>query len=85
MKVKKIPDLSSWKKVGTMKTPLGREFLLYESPDESRIAQVNPNLVIQMIIKDGEAVYINPDIVDKLSRMRFLQNYLKKISEKPEL
>jgi len=85
MNVKKIPDLSSWKKVGTMKTPLGREFLLYESPDESRIAQVNPNLVIQMIIKDGEAVYINPDMVDKLSRMRFLQKYLKKMSEKPEL
>jgi hypothetical protein len=85
MKVKKIPDFTSWKKIGTMKTPLGREFLLYESPDESRIAQVNPDLVIQMIIEDGEAIYINPDIVDKLGRMRFLQNYLKKMSEKPEL
>ena len=85
MKVKKIPNLSNWKKVGTMKTPMGREFLLFESPDESKIAQVNPDLVIQMIIEDGEAVYINPDIVDKLSRMKFLQNYLKELYKRPEL
>ena len=68
-----------------MKTPMGREFLLFESPDESKIAQVNPDLVIQMIIEDGEAVYINPDIVDKLSRMKFLQNYLKELYKRPEL
>jgi hypothetical protein len=85
MKVKKISDLSSWKNVGTMKTPMGREFLLFESPDESKIAQVNSDLVIQMIIEDGEAVYINPDIVNKLSRMRFLQNYLKDLYKRPEL
>ena len=68
-----------------MKTPMGREFLLFESPDESKIAQVNPDLVIQMIIEDGEAVYINPDIVDKLSRMKFLQNYLKELYKRPAL
>ena len=68
-----------------MKTPMGREFLLFESPDESKIAQVNPDLVIQMIIEDGEAIYINPEIVDKLSRMRFLQNYLKDLYKRPEL
>lgn len=85
MKIRKTPDLSSWKKLGTMTTGLGKEFHLYESPDGKRVAQVGEELMIHMIIEDGKPVYLNPKTTGSLKRMAELQKHLKESSKRPEL
>ncbi len=85
MTLKKTPDLSTWKKLGTMTTSLGKEFHLYESPDGKRVAQVDDELVIHMIIENGKPTYLNPKTTGSLKRMAELQKHLKESSKRPEL
>ncbi|NIN66464.1 MAG: hypothetical protein GTO63_17585, partial [Anaerolineae bacterium] len=51
--MEKIPDLGSWSKIGEMKSSLGTVYDLYESPDQRKVAQVDKNLVIYLIMEDG--------------------------------
>jgi hypothetical protein len=63
-----------------MKTALGKEFTLYESPDGKRVAQVNEDMLIHMIIVDGKPVYMNRKVADALKRVAEVRSYLKKAS-----
>ena len=85
MRIRKTPDLSCWNKLGTMTTGLGKKFHLYESPDGKRVAQVDDDLMIHMIIEDGKPIYLNPTTIDSLKRMAEIQKYLKESSKRPEL
>jgi hypothetical protein len=65
-----------------MTTALGKEFMLYESPDGQKIAQVDQDMLIQMIIQDGKPVYMNPKIIDALKRVAEVRRYLKKVYQR---
>ncbi|MCW4050052.1 MAG: hypothetical protein NWE89_10000 [Candidatus Bathyarchaeota archaeon] len=84
MSVQKVPDLSSWKKVGRMNTALGTSYDLYESPDQLMVAQVDDDLIIYLILKNGELHYMNPKTVDGLKRMKEVKEALKKQIRKTE-
>lgn len=85
MRVNKTPDLSSWNKIGDMKTKLGKKFALYESPDGKKVAQVDDGMMIHMIIQEGKPVYMNPKTMDGLKRMAEIRRYLKENSKRPKL
>ena len=85
MRVQKTPDLHSWKKIGDMHTALGKEFTLYESPDGTKIAQVDADMLIHMIIQDGKPVYMNPKMVDSLKRVAEVKHYLRDRYKRPAL
>ena len=75
--VQKVPDLHSWRKIGRLETALGTEYDLFESPDGNRVAQVDDQLVIYMILEKGELVYMNPRTKDSLNRMKEINRFLK--------
>lgn len=85
VRVTKTPDLHSWKKIGDMKTKLGKEFRLYESPDGTKLAQVDDDEMIHMIIENGKPVYMNPKTMDGLKRMSEIRKYLKDNAKRPDL
>jgi hypothetical protein len=85
VRIIKTPDLSSWKKLGDMKTKLGKTFALYESPDGKKVAQVDDGMMIHMIIEDGKPVYLNPTTMDGLKRMSEIQQFLKEKAKRPDL
>jgi sucrose-6-phosphate hydrolase SacC (GH32 family) len=85
LRVQKTPDLSSWKKIGDMQTALGKEFTLYESPDGTKLAQVDADMLIHMIIQDGKPIYMNPKMVDSLKRVAEVKRYLKNRAKRPDL
>ena len=63
-----------------MNTALGKEFTLYESPDGTKIAQVDKEMLIHMIIADGKPVYMDPRVMDALKRVAEIRRHLKKVS-----
>ncbi|MBN2335408.1 hypothetical protein JXL21_07580 [Candidatus Bathyarchaeota archaeon] len=85
MAVEKVPDLTSWRKIGKMKSALGTDYDLYESPDKKKVAQVDKSLVIYLILEEGQLSYMNPRTVDAMQRMKEIQEYLKEKAERPEL
>lgn len=85
MDIKKTPDLSSWKKLGDMNTSLGKKFTLYESPDGKKVAQVDKNMMIHMIIQDGKPVFLNPKTMDSLKRMHEVKKFLMEKAKRPDL
>jgi hypothetical protein len=85
LRVQKTPDIKSWKKINKKETTLGKEFTLYESPDGSRIAQVDEDMHIHIIIKDGKPVYVNPKVIDAFKRVAEIKRYLKDKSNRPNL
>lgn len=85
MRITKTPDLSSWKKLGDMNTKLGKKFALYESPDGKKVAQVDGNMMIHMIIQDGKPVFLNPKTMDGLKRMGEVNKFLKEKAKRPDL
>ncbi len=85
MRVQKTPDLQSWKKIGDMQTVLGKEFTLYESPDGTKLAQVDADMLIHMIIQDVKPIYMNPKVVDSLKRVAEVKRYLRDNTKRPEL
>ena len=85
MRITKTPDLSSWKKLGDMNTKLGKKFALYESPDGKKVAQVDGDMMIHMIIQNGKPVFVNPKTMDALKRMAEIQKYLKNKAKRPDL
>ena len=85
MRIRKTLDPSSWNKLGTMTTGLGKKFYLYESPDGKKVVQVDDDLTVYMIIEDGKPIYLNPTTTDSLKRMAEIQKYLKDSSKRPEL
>ena len=68
-----------------MKTALGKEFTLYESPDGEKIAQGDSEMLIHMIIQDGKPVYMSPKVIDALKRVAEVRRYLKDNAERPKL
>ena len=68
-----------------MQTALGKEFTQYESPDGQKIAQVDSEMLIHMIIQDGKPVYMSPKVIDALKRVAEVRRYLKDKSERPKL
>lgn len=60
-----------------MKSDLGTEYFLYELPDETKIAQVDKDWMIYLVLQDGNLAYINPKTTDGLKRMKEIQKYLK--------
>ena len=85
MAVEKIPDLSSWRKIGEMTSSLGTVYDLYESPDQRKVAQVDKNLVIYLIMEDGKLFYMNPRTIDALQRMKEVEKFLTEKVRRPEL
>ena len=85
MRVTKTPDLTSWKKLGDINTKLGKKFGLYESPDGKKVAQVDGDMMVHMIIQDGKPVFLNPTTMDGLKRMAEVNKFLKEKSKRPEL
>lgn len=83
--VEKIPDLSSWRKIGEMTSSLGTVYDLYESPDQRKVAQVDKNLVIYLIMEDGKLSYMNPRTIDALQRMKEVEEFLSEKVRRPEL
>jgi hypothetical protein len=83
--VEKIPDLSSWRKIGEMTSGLGTVYDLYESPDQRKVAQVDKNLVIYLIMEDGKLSYMNPRTIDALQRMKEVEEFLSEKVRRPEL
>jgi hypothetical protein len=83
--VEKIPDLSSWRKIGEMTSSLGTVYDLYESPDQRKVAQVDKNLVIYLIMEDGKLSYMNPRTIDALQRMNEVEEFLSEKVRRPEL
>ena len=83
--MQKFPDLHSWKKIGDMHTALGKEFILYESPDGTKLAQVDGDMLIHLIIEDGKPVYMNPKVVDTLKRVVEIKHYLRNKAKRPSL
>jgi hypothetical protein len=84
LRVQKTPDLHSWKKIGDMHTALGKDFSLYESPDGSKLAQVDSDMLIHMIIADGKPVYMSPKVVDALKRVSEIKRFLREKAKRPE-
>lgn len=85
MAVEKIPDLSSWRKIGEMTSSLGTVYDLYENPDQRKVAQVDKNLVIYLIMEDGKLSYINPRTIDALQRMKEVEEFLREKVRRPKL
>jgi hypothetical protein len=85
MAVEKIPDLDSWKRIGEMTSSLGTVYDLYESPDQRKVAQVDKNLVIYLIMEDGRLSYMNPRTIDALQRMKEVEEFLREKVKRPEL
>jgi len=85
MAVEKIPDLDSWKKIGEMTSSLGTVYDLYESPDQRKVAQVDKNLVIYLIMEEGRLSYMNPRTIDALQRMKEVEEFLREKVKRPEL
>lgn len=85
MAVEKIPDLSSWRKIGEMTSSLGTVYDLYESPDHQKVAQVDKNLVIYLIMEDGKLTYMSPRTIDALQRMKEVEEFLSEKVRRPEL
>ena len=85
MAVEKIPDLSSWRKIGEMKSSLGTVYDLYESPDQRKVAQADKNLVIYLIMEDGKLSYMNPRTIDALQRMKEVEEFLREKVRRPVL
>jgi hypothetical protein len=83
--VEKIPDLSSWRKIGEMTSSLGTVYDLYENPDQRKVAQVDKNLVIYLIMEDGKLSYMNPRTIDALQRMKEVEEFLSEKVRRPEL
>jgi len=83
--VEKIPDLSSWRKIGEMTSSLGTVYDLYESSDHQKVAQVDKNLVIYLIMEDGKLTYMNPRTIDALQRMKEVEAFLSEKVRRPEL
>lgn len=85
MAVEKIPDLSSWRKIGEMTSSLGTVYDLYESSDQQKVAQVDKNLVIYLIMEDGKLSYMSPRTIDALQRMKEVEEFLSEKVRRPEL
>ena len=85
MAVEKIPDLSSWRKIGEMTSSLGTVYDLYENPDQRKVAQVDKNLVIYLIMEDGKLSYMNPRTIDAIQRMREIEEFLREKVMRPKL
>jgi hypothetical protein len=85
VRLTKTPDLSSWKKLGDMKTKLGKKFALYEPPDGKKVAQVDGDMMIHMIIQNRKPIFMNPKTMDGLKRMSEVNKFLKDKSKRPEL
>ena len=85
MAVEKIPDLSSWRKIGEMTSSLGTVYDLYENPDQRKVAQVDKNLVIYLIMEDGKLSYMNPRTIDAIQRMKEIEEYLREKVKRPKL
>lgn len=85
MAVEKIPDLDSWRKIGEMTSSLGIVYDLYESPDRRKVAQVDKNLVIYLIMENGRISYMNPRTLDALQRMKEVDKFLREKIRRPEL
>ena len=85
MRIKKTPDLSRWKKLGDMNTKLGKKFALYESPDGKKVAQVDGDMMVHMIIQDGKPVFLNPKTMHGLKRMGEVNKFLKEKAKRPDL
>jgi hypothetical protein len=85
MAVEKIPDLDSWKKIGEMTSSLGTVYDLYESPDQRKVAQVDKNLVIYLIMENGRLSYMNPRTIDALQRMKEVEEFLREKVKRPKL
>jgi len=85
MAVEKIPDLDSWKKIGEMTSSLGTVYDLYESPDQRKVAQVDKNLVIYLIMEEGRLSYMNPRTIDALQWMKEVEEFLREKVKRPEL
>lgn len=85
MAVEKIPDLCSWRKIGEMTSSLGTVYDLYENPDHRKVAQVDKNLVIYLIMEDGKLSYINPRTIDALQRMNEIEEFLREKVRRPKL
>ncbi len=85
MAVEKIPDLDSWRKIGEMTSSLGTVYDLYESPDQRKVAQVDKNLVIYLIMEEDRLSYINPRTIDALQRMKEVEEFLRENVRRPEL
>jgi len=83
--VEKIPDLDSWRKIGEMTSSLGTIYDLYESPDQRKVAQVDKNLVIYLIMEDGKLSYMNHRTIDALQRMKEVEEFLSEKVRRPEL
>jgi len=83
--VEKIPDLSSWRKIGEMTSNLGTVYDLYENPDQRKVAQVDKNLVIYLIMEDGKLSYMNPRTIDAIQRMREIEEFLREKVMRPKL
>jgi hypothetical protein len=83
--VEKIPDLSIWRKIGEMTSSLGTVYDIYESPDQRKVAQVDKNLVIFLIMKDGKLSYMNPRTIDALQRMNEIEEFLREKVRRPDL
>ncbi len=65
-----------------MNTALGKEFTLYESPDGTKVAQVDKDMLIHMIISDGKPVYMDPRVMDALKRVAEIRRHLKTASKR---
>ena len=85
MAVEKIPDLSSWRKIGEMTSSLGTVYDLYENPDQRKVAQVDKNLVIYLIMEDGKLSYMNPRTIDAIQRMKEVEEFLREKVRRPKL
>ncbi len=85
MAVEKIPDLSSWRKIGEMTSSLGTVYDIYENPDQRKVAQVDKNLVIYLIMEDGKLSYMNPRTIDALQRMKEVEEFLSEKVRRPKL
>lgn len=85
MAVEKIPDLSIWRKIGEMTSSLGTVYDIYESPDHRKVAQVDKNLVIYLIMKDGKLSYMNPRTIDAIQRMKEIEEFLSEKVRRPKL
>jgi len=85
LRLLKTLDGAGWRKVGEMSTPLGKRFLLYESLDGSRVAQVDEEGVVQLIVEGGRAIYIDSRVVDVMVRVAELKAYLEGSVSRPDL
>jgi hypothetical protein len=85
LKIRKTPDLDEWQKIGEIRTALGKYFSLCRSPDGVKLAQVDENMMIQMIIINGDPIYIDSKLEDALIRIDDVKQFLLDKSKRPEL